>query len=113
MRKLFLLGGRQVARKTLALVHVCLPTPVVHQAVCQPKVLATCATLRPPRTSATVSALNSRVCMRRVRFFFWSNMWPPFYAHFPERGCPPNRVKSIFLRFCSLGPTLSILSTTR
>src|SRR5208283_4775005 len=58
------------------------------------KSFATCATLRPPRTSATVSALNSRVCMRRVRFFFWSNMWPPFYAHFPERGCPPNRVKS-------------------
>jgi transposase len=21
-------------------------------------------------------------------------MWSPFYAHFPERGCPPNWVKS-------------------
>ena len=32
--------------------------------------------------------------MRRDRFFSLSNMWSPFYAHFPERGCPPNRVKS-------------------
>src|ERR1035437_7302455 len=44
-------------------------------------------------TSCTVSALNSRECVRRIRFFCCFDMWTPFYALFAERGCPPNRVK--------------------
>src|ERR1019366_8401830 len=52
-----------------------------------PNSSATCGTLRPPlRTSATVSALNLRVCTRRVRLPLCADMWSPFYAHFPERG---------------------------
>ena len=53
-------------------------------------------TLRPPpRTSFTVSALNSRVKIRRARFCL--DMGPLFYAHATERGCPRNRVNASYL----------------
>jgi hypothetical protein len=47
----------------------------------------------PVRTSATVSALNSRVCVRRAFFVSSFDMWHVIYARFSERGCPPDQLQ--------------------